>query len=88
MSYVHRLDNYDAPDIATIALGAELYEVAFEIFKKSKNNGPAIKVLLEHGNNLKRAVEFAETCNEPEVYSLLAEAQLKEGYVKEAIGMT
>ena len=34
MEYINRLDNYDAPDIANIAIGAELYEEAFAIFKK------------------------------------------------------
>jgi len=34
MEYISRLDNYDAPDIANIAIGAELYEEAFAIFKK------------------------------------------------------
>ena len=29
-----RLDNYDAPDIANIAIGSELFEEAFAIFKK------------------------------------------------------
>ena len=29
MEYIQRLDNYDAPDIANIAIGSELYEEAF-----------------------------------------------------------
>ncbi|VVC88783.1 unnamed protein product [Leptidea sinapis] len=33
-SYINRLDNYDAPDIANIAINNELYEEAFAIFKK------------------------------------------------------
>lgn len=32
-----------------------------------------------------RAYEFAERCNEPAVWSLLAQAQLQQGMVKEAI---
>ena len=38
MEYINRLDNYDAPDIANIAIGAELYEEAFAIFKKFEVN--------------------------------------------------
>jgi len=34
MEYVTKLDNYDVQDIANIAIGAELYEEAFTIFKK------------------------------------------------------
>ncbi|TMW40445.1 hypothetical protein DOY81_014475, partial [Sarcophaga bullata] len=36
-------------------------------------------------NNLERAYEFAERCNEPAVWSQLAKAQLDKGLVKEAI---
>lgn len=43
------------------------------------------KVLIEHVNNLDRAYEFAERCNEPTVWSQLAQAQLNAGMVKEAI---
>lgn len=44
MDYVNRLDNYDAPDIANIAIGSELYEEAFTIFKKFEVNTSAIQV--------------------------------------------
>ena len=36
-------------------------------------------------NNLDRAYEFAERCNEPGVWSQFARAQLNTGMVKEAI---
>ncbi|XP_077996054.1 clathrin heavy chain 1 isoform X2 [Glandiceps talaboti] len=85
MEYINRLDNYDAPDIANIAIGSELYEEAFAIFKKFDVNTSAIQVLIEHVKNLDRAYEFAERCNEPAVWSQLARAQLNEGMVKEAI---
>uniref|UniRef100_A0A646QDZ5 Clathrin heavy chain n=2 Tax=Scolopendridae TaxID=41363 RepID=A0A646QDZ5_9MYRI len=85
MEYINRLDNYDAPDIANIAIGSELYEEAFAIFKKFDVNTSAIQVLIEHVQNLDRAYEFAERCNEPAVWSLLARAQLQHGMVKEAI---
>nr|CAG4651561.1 EOG090X0064 [Triops cancriformis] len=85
MEYVHRLDNYDAPDIATIAVANQLYEEAFAIFKKFDVNTSAIQVLIEHVKNLDRAYEFAERCNEPAVWSQLAKAQLSASLMKEAI---
>jgi len=85
MDYINRLDNYDAPDIANIAIGNQLYEEAFAIFKKFDVNTSAIQVLIEHVKNLERANEFAERCNEPAVWSQLAKAQLQQGLVKEAI---
>lgn len=85
MEYINRLDNYDAPDIASIAIDNELFEEAFSIFKKFDVNNEAIKVLIEHIKNLDRAYEFAERCNEPPVWSLLAAAQLRGDLVKEAI---
>ena len=42
-------------------------------------------MLIDHIKNLDRAYEFAEKCNEPAVWSLLARAQLVNGMVKEAI---
>ncbi|XP_060534182.1 clathrin heavy chain [Cylas formicarius] len=85
MDYINRLDNYDAPDIANIAISNHLYEEAFAIFKKFDVNTSAIQVLIEQVNNLDRAYEFAERCNEPAVWSQLAKAQLNQGLVKEAI---
>ncbi|KXJ74614.1 hypothetical protein RP20_CCG013310 [Aedes albopictus] len=85
MDYINRLDNYDAPDIANIAINNELYEEAFAIFKKFDVNTSAIQVLIEQVHNLERANEFAERCNEPAVWSQLARAQLQQGLVKEAI---
>ncbi|XP_061722745.1 clathrin heavy chain [Cydia pomonella] len=85
MEYINRLDNYDAPDIANIAINNELYEEAFAIFKKFDVNTSAIQVLIEQVKDLERANEFAERCNEPGVWSQLAKAQLQQGLVKEAI---
>ncbi|XP_026727677.1 clathrin heavy chain isoform X1 [Trichoplusia ni] len=85
MEYINRLDNYDAPDIANIAINNELYEEAFAIFKKFDVNTSAIQVLIEQVKDLERAYEFAERCNEAGVWSQLAKAQLQQGRVKEAI---
>ena len=85
MEYIKQLDNYNAPDIANIAIGAKLYEHAFEILKKFKHNTQAIQVLIDHSGNLERASAFAEQLNEPEVFSKLGLALLNAGSVKEAI---
>nr|XP_039318335.1 clathrin heavy chain 2 isoform X7 [Saimiri boliviensis boliviensis] len=85
MEYISRLDNYDALDIASIAISSTLYEEAFTVFCKFDVNASAVQVLIEHIGNLDRAYEFAERCNEPAVWSQLARAQLQKGLVKEAI---
>ncbi|CAB4062744.1 CLTC [Lepeophtheirus salmonis] len=85
MEYIDKLDNYDAPDIANIAIQNQLYEEAFAIFKKFDVNSSAVQVLIEKVGNLDRAYEFAERCNEPAVWSQLGKAQLKQDMVKEAI---
>ena len=43
------------------------------------------QVLIDHVNNLDRAYEFAERCNDPAVWSLLGKAQLDANMVKESI---
>lgn len=85
MEYINRLDNYDAPDIANIAITNELFEEAFAIFRKFEVNTSAIQVLIDHVANLDRAYEFAERCNDPAVWTQLGRAQLSSGMVKEAI---
>ncbi len=72
MDYINRLENYDAPDIANIAVSNQLYEEAFSIYKKFGVNTSAIQVLIDHIKNLDRAYEFAERCNEADVWNLLA----------------
>lgn len=57
MDYINRLDNYDAPDIASIAINNELFEEAFAIFKKFNVNQSAIQVKFCL-NNLKNTFEF------------------------------
>ncbi|CAJ0571334.1 unnamed protein product, partial [Mesorhabditis spiculigera] len=85
MTYIQKLDNYDAPDIANIAISSELYEEAFAIFKKFDVNSSAVNVLIENLGNLDRAYEFAEKCNQSDVWASLAKAQLRQNLVKEAV---
>lgn len=85
MDYITRLNNFDAPDIANIAVGSELFEEAFEIYRKYDQHVDAISVLVDHIGDLKRAFTFAESSNMPEVWSKLGKAQILKGLVKESI---
>ncbi|TPX47357.1 hypothetical protein SeMB42_g00049 [Synchytrium endobioticum] len=85
MTYVTKLENYDAPDIANIAVGSELYEEAFTIYKKYSQHGNAIQVLLQNIGSIDRAHEYADKVDQPETWSKLAKAQLDKDLVKEAI---
>ncbi|KAJ0411653.1 hypothetical protein ATCC90586_004122 [Pythium insidiosum] len=87
MDYVNRLDNFDGPDIARIAVGEQyqLYEEGFVIYKKTKCNVEAIGVLLNCINDMERAYEFADRCNESEVWSTLAKSQLERNMVHESL---
>jgi len=85
--YANRLENYDGPDIAKIAASEQyqLYEEAFFIYKKFKKGADAITVLLENIKSIERASEFADYWDQPEVWSILARAQLEANMVKESI---
>ena len=87
MDYINRLDNYDGPDIALVALSDEycMYEEAFAIYKKFDMNTEAIDVLLSKINSVPRAQEFAERTNIPEVWSRLASTYTYSGMTVEAI---
>ena len=97
MDYVNRLDNFDGPDIAKIAVGEQycLYEEALTIYVKfgKKSTGDeqlahhvsAVEVLVDYIKDLERAKEFSERVNAPAVWSKLARAQLNAAMVKEAI---
>jgi clathrin heavy chain len=85
MDYINRLDNFDGADIARIAVDKKLYEEAFTIYQKFKLHTNAIRVLIENINNIKRAQDYADKVNDPEVWSLLGRAQLAAQLVTEAI---
>ncbi|OAJ39008.1 hypothetical protein, variant [Batrachochytrium dendrobatidis JEL423] len=85
MDYINRLDNFDAPDIANIAVGSDLFEEAFTIYNKYEQYVDAIGVLIAHIGNVDRAAEYAEKVDQPPVWSKLAKAQLDNARVKEAI---
>jgi len=83
--YILRLDNFDGPAVGEIAVGYELYEEAFEIYRKFALKTEAIKVLLENIGDLNRAHEFATKIDESEVWSELANSYLSSGQLGEAI---
>ena len=85
MDYINRLDNYDMPDIANIAVGSELYEEALVIFKKAELHREAAKVLIDYIASIERATEFAERIDDEEVWVMLGKAQLQQQLVKEAM---
>jgi clathrin heavy chain len=85
MDYIERLNNYDAPQIAEIALTGELFEEAFYIYKKYQVHDKAVSVLVDHMGAIDRAEEFAERVDEAGVWSIVARAQLNDLRVKEAI---
>lgn len=87
MDYVNRLDNFDGPDIARIAVGEQyqLYEEAFVIYQKTNFPVEAIGVILDYLDDMERATEFADRVNEPAVWSRLAKAQLAHGCVHDSM---
>merc|ERR1719443_2509659 len=87
MDYINRLDNYDGPTIAKVALGHpyNLFEEAFLIYKKCNLHSEAMDTLLTNIESLERAQEFAARINEPAVWYKLGKAQLDSGAIPEAI---
>ncbi|KAJ2909365.1 Clathrin heavy chain, partial [Coemansia aciculifera] len=83
--YIERLSNYDAPDIAEICINNGLHEEAFNIFKRFEVNAEAIGVLIDHVGSLDRAYEYAERCDQAEVWSRLGRAQLEGLRIKDSI---
>ena len=65
MDYINRLDAFNGPEVGEIAVGNELYEEAFAIFKKFDLHVDAMKVLLENLENLERGEEYANKVDLP-----------------------
>jgi len=85
MDYIKKLDNFDGPQIAGIAIDAGLHEEGFVIYKKFDQKVEAIGVLLNNIGDLGRGYDFAKHCNDSEVWSVLARAQLDGHHTTEAI---
>lgn len=87
MDYVNRLNNFDGAEIAKVAVGEpfNLYEEAFQIYKKFNLNNEAIDTLLTNMGNLDRAIEFAGRLNDQAVWYKLGRAQLDANLVPDAM---
>ena len=79
MDYIKRLDNYDCSTIAQECIDNQLFEEAFEIYKKDSQVSQALNVLLNHLGDLVRGAEFAEKINSKEVWAMLGNAYLNQG---------
>ncbi|OKL64056.1 putative clathrin heavy chain [Talaromyces atroroseus] len=76
IDYIHKLNEFNADDIAQMCISVGLYEEAFEIYKKVSNHAAATDVLVENIVSIDRAQEYAERVELPEVWSKVAKAQL------------
>ncbi|KAH8905204.1 clathrin heavy chain [Coniochaeta sp. PMI_546] len=85
MDYIHRLDKYDADEIAAACIEVGLHEEAFEIYKKVNNVEAATDVLVDHVVSIDRAQAFAEQVDTPAVWSKVAKAQLDGLRISDAI---
>jgi clathrin heavy chain len=85
MDYIHKLDGYNAPDVANICIDVGLFEEALEVYKKINDHKSAANVLVEHIVSIDRAQEYAERVELPEVWSIVAKAQLDGLRVTDAI---
>ncbi|KAG5521723.1 hypothetical protein RHGRI_034070 [Rhododendron griersonianum] len=75
----------DLSVVGEVAVEAQLYEDAFAIFKKFNLNVQQVNVLLDNISSIEWAVEFAFRVKEDAAWSQVAKAQLREGFVSEAI---
>ncbi|CAG8591960.1 6823_t:CDS:10 [Funneliformis caledonium] len=85
MDYINKLNNFDAPEVAELAIKNNLFEEAFTIFKKHDDNTNAMNVLIEHIGRIDRAADYANNCDQPEVWSRLAKAQIEGLRIKDSI---
>eukprot|EP00177_Eucheuma_denticulatum_P003509 GFKZ01006348.1.p1 GENE.GFKZ01006348.1~~GFKZ01006348.1.p1 ORF type:complete len:1728 (+),score=282.49 GFKZ01006348.1:317-5500(+) len=85
MEYIRRLDNYDAEDVAQVAVGEELFEQAFAIHQKFDQHPLAIGILLDHLKDFPRAEEYALKVDTSDVWSALGVKQLEAGQMASGV---
>lgn len=73
--FVDQLDNFDAPEVASVALQHGLYEEAFTLYRRANMHVEAIGVLVEHVGSIERAREYAEKMGRKDVWAALGRAQ-------------
>ena len=72
--YIARLDNFDGPAVGEIAVGYDMPDAAFDIYKKFGLKAQAVKVLLEGGGGDKGGEGGAEKAAGPASAAALAKA--------------
>jgi len=85
MDYINRLDNYDAVDIAKIALENGLNEEVLVIYRKQGLHSEALDILIERIGDLQRAEDYAEKVNQPDVWSKLGYTYMSNSKVTYAM---
>jgi clathrin heavy chain len=85
MDYIHKLNAFNADEIANMCVDQGLFEEAFEVYKKVDNHSAATNVLVDHIVSIDRAQEYAERVELPEVWSKVAKAQLDGLRVSDSI---
>ncbi|KAG5490034.1 hypothetical protein JKF63_00153 [Porcisia hertigi] len=85
MEYVTTLEDYDANDIARIASGAGMHEVAFVVYTRHNMQKEAITVLVQDMNDVSRGRAFAQKTDTAPVWSVLGEYLVKQDEVHEGI---
>jgi clathrin heavy chain len=76
MNYIQQLSNYTPDEVTSMLIEVGMHEEAFEVYKKDNNHTDAAKVLVEHVMSIDRAQEYADRVDTPEVWSIVAKAQL------------
>ena len=59
MDYINRLDNYDALEIAKIALEQGLFQEVLVIYRKQGLHSEALDILIENIGDIQRAEDYA-----------------------------
>lgn len=83
---IDRLEGFDVPEIAGIAIEHGLYEEAFTLFKKNDMHLEAMNVLVEYIVSIDRAFQYANKIDQAPVWSRLGKAQLDGLRIHDAIG--
>lgn len=85
MEYVMNLEDYDATDIAHIATGGGMHEIAFVVYNKHNMQKEAITVLLRDLSDISRGRAYAQKTDTADTWSVLGEYLVKSDEVHEGI---
>ncbi|EPY28930.1 clathrin heavy chain [Strigomonas culicis] len=85
MEYVTGLEDYDAKDIANIATGAGMHDVAFVVYDKHGLHKEAAHVLLHDLNDVARGRAYTQKVDQPAVWSELGAHLVSVDEVHEGI---